>query len=46
MANCELLTTAAQRQPPLRIEARERKVIERLLLRFDRANLDIRAAWS
>lgn len=45
MANCELLTTAAQRQAPLRIEAREWKVIERLLLRFDRTNLDFRAAW-
>ena len=44
MANCEL-TTAAQRQSPLRIEATEWKVIERLLLRFDRSNFDFRAAW-
>jgi hypothetical protein len=45
MANCELLTTAAQRQPPLRIEAREWRTIERLLLRFDRTNFDFRASW-
>ena len=45
LANCELLTTAAQSQPPLLIEPREWKAIEQLLFRFDRANSDFRAPW-
>jgi hypothetical protein len=46
MAGCELLTVAAQRQAPLRIEPKEWKVIERLLLSFDRTNFEFRAPWS
>ena len=45
MAGCELLTVAAQRQAPLRIEPKEWKLIERLLLNFDRTNFDFRAPW-
>lgn len=46
MGKCELLSTAAQSQPPLRIETAEWKVIERLLVRFDRTSFDFRAAWA
>lgn len=45
LAKCELLTTAAQSAPPLRIEAKEWKAIERLLMKFDRTNLDYRSPW-
>lgn len=46
MAGCELLGTVAQSQPPLRIERREWKLIERALVRFDRTNYDFRAPWN
>jgi hypothetical protein len=46
LASCELLGTAAQRQAPLRIEAREWDVIEELLIEFDRTSPDFRAPWS
>jgi hypothetical protein len=45
LKRCELLTTAAQSQPPLRIEAAEWAVIEELLLDFDETNLHFRAGW-
>jgi hypothetical protein len=45
LAKCELLTTAAQAAPPLRIEKKEWRAIERLLIQFDRTNLDFRSAW-
>lgn len=45
LAKCELLTTAAQSAPPLRIEPDEWKAIERLLVKFDRTNFDFRSAW-
>lgn len=46
LANCELLTTAAQRPAPLRIEAKEWKEIEKILLRFDRSSPAFRAGWE
>ncbi len=46
MSKCELLGTAAQSQPPLRVEQSEWKVIERRLVQFDRTNYDFRSAWS
>jgi hypothetical protein len=45
LAKCELLTTAAQSAPPLRIEPKEWKAIAGLLVKFDRTNLDFRSAW-
>jgi hypothetical protein len=45
MSDCELLGTAAQSQPPLRIEPKEWTVIQRQLLRFDRTNYDFRSPW-
>lgn len=45
MANCELLGSAAQMQPPLRIERKEWRVIENLLIQFDRTNDNFRASW-
>lgn len=45
LAKCELVTTAAQSAPPLRIEPKEWKAIERLLIKFDRTNFDFRSAW-
>lgn len=45
MQSCELLGTAAQTQPPLRVESKEWTVIKRQLLRFDRSNSAFRAAW-
>jgi hypothetical protein len=45
LAKCELLTTAAQSAPPLRIEPKEWEAIERLLIEFDRTNFDFRSAW-
>ena len=46
MVNCELLSTAAQSNPPLRIEPAEWKVVEKLLVRFDRTSYDFRAPWG
>lgn len=46
LAKCELLTTAAQSAPPLRIESNEWKAIERLLVEFDRTNFGFRSAWQ
>jgi hypothetical protein len=46
LADCELLGTAAQSQPPLRIEPAEWKIIERRLRQFDRASYAFRAAWA
>jgi hypothetical protein len=45
MADCELLSSAAQMTPPLRIEGKEWTVIQRELIRFDRTNYDFRAPW-
>jgi len=45
MAKCELLTNAAQRPAPLRIEKAEWKVIQAVLCRFDKTS-NSRAAWS
>ena len=46
MANCEVLGTVAQSQPPLRIEPKEWTVIANQLRRFDRTNWEFRSGWT
>jgi hypothetical protein len=42
---CEVMGTAAQHQPPLRIEPTEWTVIKNVLLRFDRSARHTRSPW-